>query len=100
MTHFHHIQEKDLKAMERLSIRAEKEAKVTEEVLARFDLIAKETENSKAMLEQVDQFLGRVEERNVLIREKIDFLKENQDNLTDRLNQTCVKMRDLIVKQA
>ena len=52
------------------------------------------------MLEQVDQFLGRVEERNVLIREKIDFLKENQDNLTDRLNQTCVKMRDLIVKQA
>ena len=36
----------------------------------------------------------------MLIREKIDFLKENQDNLTDRLNQTCVKMRDLIVKQA
>ena len=30
----------------------------------------------------------------------MDALKQNQDNLTDRLNQTCVKMRDLIVKQA
>lgn len=30
----------------------------------------------------------------------MDTLKQNQDHLTDRLNQTCVKMRDLIVKQA
>ena len=44
--------------------------------------------------------MGRVEERNQHIRQKMDYLKENQYNLTDRLNQTCVKMRDLIVKQA
>ena len=60
------------------------------------------TQNQKttAVLNEINQFMGSIEEGQNLVSNKIEEIKATQDDLNYRLNMTCIRMRDVITKQS
>ena len=46
-----------------------------------------------------EEFINLVNTKNNTVRTQIDELKNNQKRLNDRLNNVCVSMNQIIVKQ-
>lgn len=52
------------------------------------------------ILQQTNQYLNNIEQAHIFFINKINEMKIIQDQLNNRLNQTCLRMRNVIVKQS
>ena len=55
---------------------------------------------SNNILEQTNSLLNSFEQTHSSLASRLLELKKNQDDMNYRLNQTCIRMRDVIVRQS
>lgn len=68
-------------------------------VVPQLEILSQQNKQSGVILEQTNLILNNVEQAHAFFVNKLNEMKVAQDDMNHRLNMTCIRMRDVIVKQ-